>query len=216
MLAKARNEYLTILRAEPQWDYLIAVDTDMCHKWNMTAHKEVLKALINSPPETWTAAFANGICGWYKNDLLTQHSEMFDPQAAAGSIHPRYCDLFAYRDHANLRHFHYDLYFSPNSGAECQNFYKQAYSPPGCHQLMSSAVTAFPVRGAFGGLGIYNAKFLRQNLDCVYLSDDAADNGYGCEHVPLNNCINKHGGKMLTIPQWSVNWEGCSGPIPVI
>lgn len=53
------------------------------------------------------------------------------------------------------------------------------------------------VDSAFGGLGIYDCKFI--NSDCRYVGIDQ-DGEEICEHVAFNNALRNNGGKLFIIP----------------
>lgn len=206
---QVRNVYLDEARAG-DYRLLIAVDTDMCTPWDVAQQAQVLSNLLPGRGSDWHVASANGVCGWYADDShipggAAPHAAVKAPiNSRAPGVRPIYCDLFALHT-LTRRPDGWNVLLPPG---QCEAVPSRAWQPE-CSRLAGEA--AFQVRAAFGGLTVYDVPFLRgPGAKCAYASNHM---GGGCEHTPLNFCLNDAGARLFVVTRLVVNWEGCEGPV---
>lgn len=212
-LARARNEYLAVVRNESSpisWDYLIAVDTDMCHPWNVTAHADALAALLPSAGQEWHALLANGICpgGWRRPNP----SNASDPEGVPAPVNSReadafpiYCDMLAFRDTDGVRPPDFPIRLHPGQCEHGSGPQPQPWAPT-CESIAGQPT--FRVSSGFGGLAVYHGDTLRDHPACVYSS---GVDWMECEHLSFSRCLHDAGAQLRVGPSLLINWEGCEG-----
>lgn len=222
ILARARNEYLDILSG-PEFndtDFIVPIDTDMCHPFDIKLHEEILNALIPSHGKEWDAVFPMGVCRrhwWLErseepfNDVVPMPDGKYGLLAGNPGCVPTYCDSFALRDHEGRYHGNVDTNYFTKGLVPGNCSYRNGMQY-GCRYINGEAVV--PVHAAFGGLGIYARHLFLEGSDgspgCRYASTEQDP----CEHVPLGHCIReKRGAKQYIATRFIIDWSGCKGPV---
>ncbi|GAB6392005.1 MAG: glycosyltransferase family 2 protein [Treponematales bacterium] len=162
-----RNLYLDFISGcawKKKLDYLIAVDSDI-HWFS----KEGIISAIENAPDGWAALFANGR---YYFDFIGRQ------------ILGRYYDLFAFVP-SNAKHI-------PDNC--CELTYREMAL---CADLLSPRELKkskyMECRSAFGGIGIYKYKVLKDVRYVLQENNRSAKYALVCEHVPVNLSCLKHG-----------------------
>lgn len=76
-----------------------------------------------------------------------------------------------------------------------------------CRHLSGHAVV--PVKAAFGGWAMYDARMFRSTNGSKACTHDAAAGG--CEHISLSDCLSReHNASQIIATGMLINWEGCS------
>jgi hypothetical protein len=190
-------------------------DTDICHAWDVDTFAETIDALLPAFGTEWAVLYANGICdGAWRVDADAPHEDLVPLPYGQGMLPgnpaclPFYCDLFALRDHAGVHHTQHIINLIPG---RCD--LKNASTSFCCREL--NGETVMPVRAAFGGMAMYwmglfrGNDFAQNGQHCHYESAP----GNPCEHVPLGLCLWEKGIKQLVAARWTVDCEGCTGPV---
>lgn len=222
VLARARNEYLDILSGPEfgETDFIVPIDTDMCHPFDIKLHEEILNALIPSHGTEWDALFPMGVCRrhwWLErseepfSDVVPMPDGKFGLLAGNPGCVPTYCDSFALRDHEGAYHGNLDTNYFTKGFVPGNCSYRNGLKY-GCRYMNGEAVV--PVHAAFGGLGIYARHLFLEGSDgspgCRYDSTEQDP----CEHVPLSHCIReKRGAKQYIATRFIIDWSGCKGPL---
>jgi hypothetical protein len=225
-LALARNKYIEAFVSanipNPVFDFLIAVDTDMCFAWELDLISRAIEDLLPSSslflthklsfptPATisplvqgtivWDVLLANGACGWYLNASAARPNEVPFRTLNSSAV---YCDLLALRDTKGRTHNMMDtmVWFKPGT---CDLSSMKQASREGftCHMQGDQPIV--PVEAGFGGWGMYSKHLLMGPGGCRH-----DENGGQCEHDSLNTCITSKGGRIIIATDLVVNWEGC-------
>jgi hypothetical protein len=226
-LAFARNKYIEAFvsanKPNKVYDFLIAVDTDMCFAWELNLISRAIEDLLPSSSlflthnlsfptpaaisplahETiiWDVLLANGACGWYLNASATRPNEVPFRTLHSSAV---YCDLLALRDTKGKSHNMMDtmVWFKPGT---CDLSSMNQVSREGFTCQMQGGQPIVPVKAGFGGWGMYSQHLLMGAGGCRH-----DENEGHCEHDSLNTCITNRGGKIIIATDLVVNWEGCA------
>jgi len=186
-IAHWRNKYLEeVLRADPPFDYMVVVDSDM----RSVSVAGIQDSLLNHNELHWGAMVANGVRyldkAYYDVIALRTKENNFGWDPAHGNLPP----------HGPIVDW----------GRAIRNFTIRIEDtwPP------------LRVQSAFGGVGVYKVPALRGcsycNHGCIAAEkagrSGGVDQGFLCEHVPLSDCITrKNGFGVFLNPKMGAEWH---------
>lgn len=170
-LAVARNHYLAHLRSSLPDQYQYVLVVDLDGP-NQDVNPVEFVSVINSLKFDWDGVFANQLRGYY--DLYPLR-------------HNTWCPTDCWEE---VRKATRSPFKKKRGRAARERFvYARQYAIPASH-------APFRVHSAFGGLGLYRYEALR---NCWYGS--RLSNGIKvCDHVVLNEEIDRRGGRLLIVP----------------
>jgi hypothetical protein len=170
-LAVARNYYLAHLRSLPPDQYQYVLIVDLDGP-NQDVNPSEFVSVINSLKFDWDGVFANQLRGYY--DLYPLR-------------HDTWCPTDCWEE---VRKATRSPFKSQRGRAARENFvYGRQYAIP-------ASTPPFRVHSAFGGLGLYRAAALH---NCWYGSR-RPDGIKVCDHVVVNEEIDRRGGKLFIVP----------------
>jgi hypothetical protein len=206
LLARARNAYIEQLGlpAHAEVDVLIAVDSDMCFKWDTVRMVRVINVLLPGLGSAWHVLYANGVCGWYRG-LQTPKQEEVPPHTPGAA--PVYCDLLALRDTLDVAHVMTPTSLVSLTPGSCDFSHMSNLSAASfrCGEFNGEHIV--PVQAAFGGWAMYDARLLRPSKRACKHDPHAG----GCEHWSMSKClVQEWNATQIVAPAVVVDWEGCS------